>query len=274
MKTCGVCGGGVQKHHAFCTHCGNRIAISDSATAQPTQNPEAPQPNQPTPPGTMIMPSAATKQPQRPQVLVSITLPDGRPGSNVLLKEGASMAGSAGAILLDSDPHISPEHASFTLNQGELEVTNLPGTSGVWLSLAPGRSTRLAPGAKVRIGDQVLQIQRLPEPEESIPSVWGSRDKGAPVRLLQRLAGGGEGAAWLLHEGEWDIGREGCPISLADDGFLSARHGRFIVLADGSVDYEDLGSSNGSFVRLEETTRLTKGDSLLLGHHLIRVEKP
>ena len=62
-----------------------------------------------------------------------------------------------------------------------------------------------------------------------------------------------------------------CDLILADDDFVSRRHAR-VSEHDGEVTVEDLGSSNGTFVRLRRRFTLEPGDELLIGRSAFRLE--
>ena len=71
------------------------------------------------------------------------------------------------------------------------------------------------------------------------------------------------------------IGREANDINFPDDPFISGRHA--MVQAMETVDgtrfqIADLGSKNGTFVRVTDETALFHGDYVFLGQQLLRVE--
>jgi pSer/pThr/pTyr-binding forkhead associated (FHA) protein len=66
-------------------------------------------------------------------------------------------------------------------------------------------------------------------------------------------------------------GRTDGEIRLADDDTVSPRHARFTV-AGGVLRVEDLGSVNGTFLRLRAPRRLSVGAELRVGRQLLRLE--
>jgi pSer/pThr/pTyr-binding forkhead associated (FHA) protein len=82
---------------------------------------------------------------------------------------------------------------------------------------------------------------------------------------------GAEGATYPLSGNQLDLGREEGTIQLADDGYVSPRHLRFLRKPDG-VYARDLGSINGAYLRLKEPQQLSDGDLLLLGLQVLRFE--
>jgi pSer/pThr/pTyr-binding forkhead associated (FHA) protein len=71
------------------------------------------------------------------------------------------------------------------------------------------------------------------------------------------------------------IGRENAGLTI-DDEELSRRHA-VLRSSDGSVEIEDLGSRNGTFVnggRIEAVTRLLGGDTVKVGRTVFELEAP
>jgi len=62
------------------------------------------------------------------------------------------------------------------------------------------------------------------------------------------------------------------PVQLRDP-YVSKKHCRFSLAADGGCQVEDLGSSNGTFVKVKGPTAVAPGTELLVGGTLISVEK-
>jgi pSer/pThr/pTyr-binding forkhead associated (FHA) protein len=76
-------------------------------------------------------------------------------------------------------------------------------------------------------------------------------------------------------EGEHTIGREEQEFTLSDPE-VSRRHA-FIRATDTTVEIEDAGSSNGTFVngdRIEGSTELSDGDTVRMGQTMLSVEAP
>jgi DNA-binding winged helix-turn-helix (wHTH) protein len=70
-----------------------------------------------------------------------------------------------------------------------------------------------------------------------------------------------------LHEGENLLGRSDDAVVMIDSASVSRRHAR-IVVTDGKVTIEDLGSKNGTAVsgqRIDKPTELEGGDQIELG---------
>lgn len=84
-------------------------------------------------------------------------------------------------------------------------------------------------------------------------------------------AGPRRGAHWLLEEGQWEAGRNPDALIFLDDVTVSRHHARFVV-GPGSIEVQDLGSTNGTYVNGERTDYATlgSGDVVIIGRfHLV-----
>ena len=72
---------------------------------------------------------------------------------------------------------------------------------------------------------------------------------------------------------EFKIGKSAdCEMVIGDDDYISRRHA-CLVQSNGSILLKDLGSSNGTFLRVQKPTVLEHGDEFLIGTRLLRLEK-
>lgn len=78
--------------------------------------------------------------------------------------------------------------------------------------------------------------------------------------------------SYTLDRGEAVIGRGDADIKFEDDHFMSPLHAR-LELRDGQLCLRDLGSRNGSWVFIDQPTRLTDGDLLLVGSQVLRFRR-
>jgi hypothetical protein len=68
------------------------------------------------------------------------------------------------------------------------------------------------------------------------------------------------------------IGKDpGCDVVL-DDDYVSRRHTR-ISLSEGLMLLDDLGSSNGTLLRIKRSTALEIGDEIMIGRNVIQLVK-
>jgi hypothetical protein len=131
----------------------------------------------------------------------------------------------------------------------------------------------LTAGGELRLGRQRLLLEPITEsvPAQDGTLVFGSIDPGYKFRLIQLLDGGLRGAAFPLKDGAHMLGREVGDITFPTDGFVSGRHASLTV-RDDQLWVKDLGSSNGTFIRLEEPWSVSNGDHFLIGRELVKVE--
>ena len=100
--------------------------------------------------------------------------------------------------------------------------------------------------------------------------VGGSPSSGIWGRILQVYSLGVSLSEWTLTTPEIYIGRERGTITFPSDLFVSASHCR-LRRGDGFAYLSDLGSTNGTYIRLKDQTAVSSGDLLLLGQQLFRV---
>ncbi len=219
--------------------------------------------------GTMVM--AAPKLAARPQVALRVVRADGGPESVVRMTGDTLTCGPQGDLALTDDPFIMPEQARFFFSGGRLAVEDVGGANGVFVRLRQERE--LPVGGELRLGRQRLVLEPIPAAAVGPGGVhiWGSADPGYRLRLVQILEGGLRGAAFPLKEGDNQLGREQGEITFPTDGFVSGRHALLSVKQD-RLRVRDVGSSNGTFIRLTGPVFVDNGDHFLIGRQLLRVE--
>lgn len=204
--------------------------------------------------------------------LVTLT-EDGSEESLWVLPDAEVVIGKdVGPLAFLDDPYISPRHCRIFFVEEKLFVEDLGSRNGVFRRLQG--EVHIAPGAHFRVGLQLLRLDPMepaPAPAADGTVIWGSPDPGYRFRLVQILEGGIPGEAFPLRAGENLVGRLSGDVVFPHDRYVSARHASIGVTPE-AVRLRDLGSSNGTFVRLDAPTRLEAGDLLLLGQHLVRVD--
>jgi pSer/pThr/pTyr-binding forkhead associated (FHA) protein len=207
----------------------------------------------------------------RPKVTFHVVRADGGPAVLVEMRGDIITCGKQGDLALHQDPFVAPTQARFFFSNSQLAVEDVGGGNGIFLRLRTDHP--LAPGSELRLGRQRLLLEPIaplkPSPDGTL--IWGSPDPGSRYRLVQLLEGGSRGAAFLLKEGDNFIGREGGEITFPSDGYVSSRHALIRVLGN-QLWVRDLGSSNGTFLRLSAPTLVESGDHFLIGRELFRVD--
>lgn len=170
------------------------------------------------------------------------------------------------------DPYISPRHCRIFFVEERLFVEDLGSRNGVYRRLRG--EAPLGVGDYFRVGRQLLRLDEIepaPAPSADGTIIWGSPDPGYLFRLVQVLEGGSLGEAFPLKSGENLLGRLSGDVVFPQDRFVSGRHASIGVGPEGAR-LRDLGSSNGTFVRIAQPTKLEAGDLLLVGKHLLRID--
>ncbi|HEX7597561.1 MAG TPA: FHA domain-containing protein, partial [Polyangia bacterium] len=180
-----------------------------------------------------------------------------------------------GAILFPEDPLVSPRHANFLYREGKLFVRDDGSINGVFVRIhAPAR---LESGGVFLLGEQLLQVEALPpdfgpQPDAEGTYFYASPKRASKMRIIQRLRGGEIGLVVRARGDRITLGREGNDINFPDDPFISGRHAEVSIGSDGVFSVTDLGSKNGTFMRIVDESPLEHGDYVFLGQQLLRVE--
>jgi hypothetical protein len=207
----------------------------------------------------------------RPKVSIRLVRADGGPETLVLMKTEFLTCGRTSEVSIPDDPFVAAAQARFFFTGHRLAVEDVGRGNGLFFRLK--QETELLTGSELRLGRQRLSVEKMqpviPLGDGTIP--WGSPDPGYRFRLVTYLEGGIRGSAFPIREGETSLGREHGDITFPADGFVSGRHAQFFVKMD-KLQVKDLGSSNGTFIRLTQPTLLEHNDQLLLGRQLLRVE--
>lgn len=136
----------------------------------------------------------------------------------------------------------------------------------------------------ILVGQQVLrfEIESHHDEEPGPATEHGTRVFGSPAtpryaRLAQRTVEGVTRDVYYIRKVETVLGRESGDVVFAEDPFLSRRHAAVRVLeGEGSnrprFALVDLGSSNGTFLRLRREVELVSGDHFRIGQQLFRVD--
>ena len=135
----------------------------------------------------------------------------------------------------------------------------------------------LVAGSRFLVGEQLIEFQETtkddqqPEADDQGTYFYGSPRRPGHFKLVQLLRGGDIGMIFRAPTDRVTLGREGNDINFPDDPFISGQHAMVNVAGDG-YELNDMGSKNGTFVRLEEPFVLGHGDYVFLGQQLLRVE--
>jgi len=264
---CPRCGSKVPVGFAFCGNCGANVR--DAGTSARIGLP---------PGGAAAAAVAAAVAPTpialaAPAGLVLLT-PDGRDMRRIELRAGENVVGrTGGEVVLGENIFLSPRHAILTRTPEGLTVRDLQSLNGVYRRIR--EEVELSPGDLLCIGQQFFRFEPWAAPAPR-PHADGTVRHGAPIpaigaRLIVVGFGGEDLDLIILRNEETVIGRANGDIIFASDSFISRSHAR-LAARNGRYTIADLGSSNGTYLRIRGQADLDDGDILLMGDQLFRVD--
>lgn len=185
-------------------------------------------------------------------------------------------SGPSATVRFADDGFLAAEHCILEVHRESFRLRPLERANGTFLRItAP---VELRHGDVLRVGQEVLRFERLDQLRPEVGLDGNAEVVGWPVprgawgRLCQIGLQRQVANAYLLASPDVFLGRERGDILFPKDGFVSGSHS---VLSErnGRVFLKDLGSSNGTFLRIQQDTPLRNGDLFLLGRNLLRVHK-
>lgn len=253
--TCRECSSPVPPGHKFCGACGT--TVPDDALERKVEYF-----------GSMQAPGKAR--------LILIRGTDGADGLSYLLQGTEHVAGRTDAqIPFPNDTWISPRHANFIYRGDKLVVRDEGSLNGVYVRVRG--SAPVAPGEHFLCGEQVFRVDLTPKdtsgPEPDQTYFYSSPKRPSAFRVVQILRGGTDGMLHCARESSVQVGREDNEMNFPDDIYMSGRHARIEQSGENSFTLHDLGSRNGTYVRIHGERELAHGDYLFIGQQLLRVEQ-
>jgi pSer/pThr/pTyr-binding forkhead associated (FHA) protein len=270
--TCTKCGTTVPPNFKFCQICGTRVVIPQDFNVETRVGPhqsggiDAQKAGR----STLFFGGAA----QAARAKLTLIRGDGEDGVSFTLAGTDHLAGRGECpISFPDDQYLSPIHCNFRYAKNTLVVRDEGSLNGVFVRI--NGSVRIEPGSTVLVGEQVLSVNPakgfddLPDAEGTYYSA--SMMRPATIEITQQLRGGSSGWVFRPDTETVSIGREGNDINFPDDPFISGRHAQ-LQLTGAVLTVTDLGSRNGTFVRVTGEHVLKHGDYVFLGQQLLRVE--
>jgi pSer/pThr/pTyr-binding forkhead associated (FHA) protein/DNA-directed RNA polymerase subunit RPC12/RpoP len=268
---CPSCSTMVSSNLRFCPSCGSRIPppatnFDVDTRVGPRSNDASSKPGR----STLFFGGAM----QAARAKLTLIRGDGEDGVSFTLAGTDHLAGRGECpISFPDDSFLSPTHANFRYVNGKLMVRDEGSLNGVYVRISG--TVTIEPGTTVLIGEQVLGVSPA-RPIEDLPDSEGTYYSASMVRpamfdIVQQLRGGASGWVYRLPNESITIGREGNDINFPNDPFISGRHAQ-LQLSSGVLSVTDLGSRNGTFVRVTGEHVLKHGDYVFLGQQLLRVE--
>jgi pSer/pThr/pTyr-binding forkhead associated (FHA) protein len=271
---CNKCGTNVPANFKFCQICGTRVVVAQDFAVETRVGPRQP----PSDTGGQSKAGRSTLffggATQAARAKLTLIRGDGEDGVSFTLAGTDHLAGRGECpISFPDDPYLSPIHCNFRYAKNTLVVRDEGSLNGVYVRIAG--SVQIDAGSTVLVGEQVLSVRPakgfddLPDAEGTYYSA--SMMRSAKIEITQQLRGGSSGWVFRPDTDTVTLGREGNDINFPDDPFISGRHAQ-LQLGGGVLTVTDLGSRNGTFVRVTGEYALKHGDYVFLGQQLLRVE--
>ena len=271
--------------------------------------PPSPAPAYGPPPSERVAPAAPVAKAAPSHGRLVVIAKSGADGPSYPIGDTLDIGRSDGHIVVNEDPYLSPRHARILFVQGKLILRDLGSTNGLFLRLNPARDAYgrgrnaegnpettvfLADADVILVGQQVLRFEVLKDAEAGLgPAMehgtllFGSPAAPRYARLCQRTVEGVTRDIHYVRKVETVLGRESGDVVFTEDPFLSRRHAAVRVLGkDGQplapngkpapeaprFGLVDLGSSNGTFLKIRGDIDLISGDHFRVGQQLFRVD--
>ncbi len=193
------------------------------------------------------------RQPEAQVRLVSL-LPDGSTESAYAIKSDSTRIGRKTDGVSFDDPYMADHHASVTRAGGQYVLSDTGSGSGVWLRVA-GAGCELAEDDQVWIGAQFLRVTRH-------DGQWNAEHYDSRGEYLKTYPCGANGIV---------MGRSADVTLDPKDTSLSRGHARLAV-EGGSLRIVDIGSTNGTYVKITGPVVLRNGDEFRVASRRLRFE--
>lgn len=204
---------------------------------------------------------------------------DGSPGREYpLTTDQTDIGRDEGNILLPNDPYVSPRHARIVRRGQRFLIQDLDSVNGIYVRLK--NPSKLEHGDLVLMGLEVLRFEVVSAADKGYgpatdraTQVFGSPASPRFAKLCQRTVEGVTRDTFYITRDETVVGRESGDIVFTGDPFMSRRHAAISRnTADNSFSVRDLGSSNGTYIRIRGEHEIFEGDHVRIGQHLFRLE--
>lgn len=201
---------------------------------------------------------------------LTLQLPDGSNGDSYTLSSPEAIIGRDTAPLFRKDPYLSPHHARFRIENNQLVLEDLNSLNGIYIRI---KKQEIQDGEIFRIGRELLRFNIISDSsyDHEGTLIAGSPNPGFWGRLSLIVGRKHDGSAFPLFGDETTLGRESGDILFYDDGYVSGTHAK-IARRGSLIELFDVGSSNGTYLKLRGPRILQFGDMIVLGQQLFRVD--
>jgi|SRR5688572_3340532 len=182
-----------------------------------------------------------------------------------------------GDLKYPEDPFLSKKHARFFKDgEGRLCVEDLGGLNGTFVRLtAPAK---LEHRDVLVVGRHIFRFELLQYEEQDdrtiegdpLTRVQGVQGKAPRARIVKRQEEGFRGLPYYFGTNRYVIGRTDGTHNFQRDDRMSRRHAA-LQFREGDYWLEDLGSQNGTFLRIRGPRALDRGDVVMMGDQYFRL---
>jgi pSer/pThr/pTyr-binding forkhead associated (FHA) protein len=254
----------------FCARCGNRVGQRVSVEIVRDRMPAGAGG-----PGSATQGMLASRRDAQPRL--GLLDDEGNIARAYVLERGEAVVGRGDAdIRFESDPYMSPLHARVEQRAGQLWLRDLGSRNGTWIFIE--QPTRLTDGDLVLIGSQILRFRRLGYPGPHPPEADSTRRLGslvpaADVAVLEQLRADSSvrDTVHLSPGRSLLLGRETGDWLFPYDQTMSGKHAE-VRSEDSEYYIHDAGSRNGVAMAVRGERALRKGQRILIGNEILRVE--
>ena len=212
-------------------------------------------------------------EPGATATFVGTYLADGSAVQRVHVPEGESLEiGRKPGSPFAADPYLARYHAALVATPEGIVVEDFGTINGLFVRLTAPAPLRH--GDQFRIGEELLSYEEIPSTsiDEDGVTPLGCPNPGYWSKVNVLLTPEQAAATYPVDEAEVIFGREEGHIIFPDDQFCSSEHCRLVVDDEGAR-LEDLGSQNGTFIRVRSGDVLPYGSVVLVGRTLIKLER-
>jgi pSer/pThr/pTyr-binding forkhead associated (FHA) protein len=266
---CPHCGALVPENFRFCHVCGDDLH-AEAAGGAPGGAPGGAFGDAP---AERVSAPAVAEAPQAAAARARLVLiqPDGSEGESFPLSGDRTLIGRGTGGIFANDAYLSPEHAEFRFEGDQLVVRDMESLNGVYIRIEPEVPIELFDGSIFRVGQEILRFEgpSAPDPAADGTQYMGSPHRGYLGRIALLIGRQTTGNSYPIPPHGIHLGRERGDVVFPEDGYVSGLHCR-VNSEVGHVFLTDVGSSNGTFVRVSNESYVPRGTFVLIGQQLFR----
>ena len=184
-----------------------------------------------------------------------------------------AIIGAEGAIALANEKFCHPREAQVRWVKGRVWLQDLEHGNGVFLRVR--QPVELEPGDEFIVGDQLLTIERNPDPNDGPgegPTYFYSSPKWtSSFRVVQVFEGGAKGACVVARGTTMQLGSAIGDFVFTGDQLVDDQH-CLVEEQAGAIVLTDLGSRSGVFVRIKGEQELVSGDEIMVGRTRMQLD--